>query len=55
MFNKNVLILYMKKGRCFKLDRNSQGRAQELTIREGMSYFEKICLRGLQHGTFNLI
>ncbi|XP_046464235.1 uncharacterized protein LOC124210016 isoform X1 [Daphnia pulex] len=34
------------QGRCFKLDRNSQGRAQELTIREGMSYFEKICLRG---------
>lgn len=34
------------KGRCFKLDRNTQGRAQELTIREGMSYFEKICLRG---------
>lgn len=28
------------------MDRNSQGRAQELTIREGMSYFEKICIRG---------
>lgn len=32
--------------RCFKLDRNTQGRGEELTRREGQNYFEKICLRG---------
>ncbi|XP_064477576.1 uncharacterized protein LOC135391294 [Ornithodoros turicata] len=32
--------------RCDKLDRNSQGRTQELTPRAGENYFEKICLRG---------
>ena len=41
-----IRLSRLKQGRCFKLDRNSQGRAQELNIREGMSYFEKICLRG---------
>ncbi|XP_042145108.1 uncharacterized protein LOC8043364 [Ixodes scapularis] len=32
--------------RCDKLDRNSQGRTQELSPRAGENYFEKICLRG---------
>jgi len=32
--------------RCFKLDRNTQGRGEELTKRVGQNYFEKICLRG---------
>jgi hypothetical protein len=32
--------------RCFKLDRNTQGRGEELTRRDGQNYFEKICLRG---------
>lgn len=32
--------------KCFKLDRNTQGRGSELSAREGQSYFEKICLRG---------
>jgi hypothetical protein len=32
--------------RCFKLDRNTQGRGEELTKRDGQNYFEKICLRG---------
>ena len=33
--------------KCFKLDRNTQGRGSELSPREGQSYFEKICLRGM--------
>lgn len=32
--------------RCVKLDRNTQGRGEELTRRDGQNYFEKICLRG---------
>ncbi|GFY44624.1 uncharacterized protein TNIN_241301 [Trichonephila inaurata madagascariensis] len=32
--------------RCDKLDRNSQGRTQDLIPRDGENYFEKICLRG---------
>lgn len=32
--------------RCFKLDRNTQGRGDSLAPRDGSSYFEKICLRG---------
>lgn len=32
--------------KCFKLDRNTQGRGADLSPREGHSYFEKICLRG---------
>ena len=35
--------------KCFKLDRNTQGRGSELSPREGQSYFEKICLRGTLH------
>ncbi|XP_068082053.1 uncharacterized protein [Anabrus simplex] len=35
--------------KCFKLDRNTQGRGSELSPREGQSYFEKICLRGNVH------
>jgi len=35
--------------KCFKLDRNTQGRGSELSPREGQSYFEKICLRGMLH------
>ncbi|XP_021930316.1 uncharacterized protein LOC110834946 [Zootermopsis nevadensis] len=36
--------------KCFKLDRNTQGRGSELSAREGQSYFEKICLRGNVRG-----
>ncbi|OXA52939.1 Plasminogen [Folsomia candida] len=36
--------------RCFKLDRNTQGRGEELTKRDGQNYFEKICLRGNTRG-----
>ncbi|XP_069693489.1 uncharacterized protein [Periplaneta americana] len=36
--------------KCFKLDRNTQGRGSELSGREGQSYFEKICLRGNVRG-----
>ncbi|XP_047103996.1 uncharacterized protein LOC124722900 [Schistocerca piceifrons] len=36
--------------KCFKLDRNTQGRGSDLSPREGQSYFEKICLRGYIHG-----
>ncbi|CAG7728314.1 unnamed protein product [Allacma fusca] len=36
--------------RCFKLDRNTQGRGEELTRRDGQNYFEKICLRGNTRG-----
>eukprot|EP00095_Tigriopus_kingsejongensis_P000115 maker-scaffold983_size73474-snap-gene-0.8 protein:Tk00115 transcript:maker-scaffold983_size73474-snap-gene-0.8-mRNA-1 annotation:"PREDICTED: uncharacterized protein LOC100909276" len=32
--------------RCFKLDRNTQGRGDSLAPQDGTSYFEKICLRG---------
>ncbi|XP_054714744.1 uncharacterized protein LOC129224331 [Uloborus diversus] len=32
--------------RCDRLDRNSNGRTQELIARDGESYFEKICLQG---------
>lgn len=31
--------------RCERLDRNTQGRANDLIAKEGESYFEKICLR----------
>lgn len=34
-----------KNNRCQRLDRNSQGRHQELVARDGFAYFEKICLR----------
>ncbi|KAK3908976.1 Protein let-653 [Frankliniella fusca] len=36
--------------KCFKLDRNTQGRGSELSPREGQTYFEKICLRGNVRG-----
>nr|CAD7262146.1 unnamed protein product [Timema shepardi] len=36
--------------KCFKLDRNTQGRGSELSSRQGQSYFEKICLRGNVRG-----
>ena len=32
--------------RCFTLDRNTQGRGDDLVVRDGTNYFEKICLRG---------
>ena len=32
--------------RCFKMDRNTQGRGDTLARRDGTNYFEKICLRG---------
>ena len=32
--------------RCFSLDRNTQGRGDDLAERDGTNYFEKICLRG---------
>jgi len=32
--------------RCFTLDRNTQGRGDDLVERDGTNYFEKICLRG---------
>ncbi|XP_059489112.1 uncharacterized protein LOC132204551 isoform X2 [Neocloeon triangulifer] len=32
--------------KCFKLDRNTQGRTSDLAARDGQSYFEKICIRG---------
>jgi len=32
--------------RCFVLDRNTQGRGDDLMPRDGSNYFEKICLRG---------
>ena len=32
--------------RCFSLDRNTQGRGDDLAERDGSNYFEKICLRG---------
>ncbi|XP_023323415.1 uncharacterized protein LOC111697594 [Eurytemora carolleeae] len=32
--------------RCFVLDRNTQGRGDDLMPRDGTNYFEKICLRG---------
>lgn len=32
--------------RCFKMDRNTQGRGDTLAPRDGTNYFEKICLRG---------
>lgn len=35
--------------RCDKLDRNSQGRTQDLIPRDGENYFEKICLRGKKY------
>lgn len=31
--------------RCERIDRNTQGRANDLIAKEGESYFEKICLR----------
>jgi hypothetical protein len=40
--------------KCFKLDRNTQGRGSELSPREGQSYFEKICLRGMLHFTVEI-
>ena len=33
--------------RCFSLDRNTQGRGDDLAERDGTNYFEKICLRGV--------
>ncbi|KAJ8885588.1 hypothetical protein PR048_011786 [Dryococelus australis] len=41
-----AFILDYNAMKCFKLDRNTQGRGSELSPREGQSYFEKICLRG---------
>lgn len=32
--------------RCFKMDRNTQGRGDTLAPRDGSNYFEKVCLRG---------
>ena len=32
--------------RCFKMDRNTQGRGDTLAPRDGANYYEKICLRG---------
>ena len=32
--------------RCFKMDRNTQGRGDTLAPRDGTNYFEKVCLRG---------
>lgn len=34
-----------KNNRCQRLDRNSQGRHNELVARDGFAYYEKICLR----------
>ncbi|KAK8733711.1 hypothetical protein OTU49_006441, partial [Cherax quadricarinatus] len=34
-----------RNNRCFKLDRNTQGRGQEIVSSPGKSYFEKICVR----------
>nr|XP_045584142.1 uncharacterized protein LOC123746573 isoform X2 [Procambarus clarkii] len=34
-----------RNSRCFKLDRNTQGRGQEIISAPGKSYFEKICVR----------
>ncbi|XP_063218616.1 uncharacterized protein LOC134528880 [Bacillus rossius redtenbacheri] len=45
-----AFILDYNAMKCFKLDRNSQGRGSELSPREGQSYFEKICLRGNVRG-----
>jgi len=36
--------------RCASLDRNTQGRGDELAERDGTNYFEKICLRGAVDG-----
>ena len=33
-------------GRCFQLDRNTQGRNTDIISSPGKSYFEKICVRG---------
>ncbi|XP_076348052.1 uncharacterized protein LOC143245579 [Tachypleus tridentatus] len=37
--------------RCDQLDRNSQGRTQDLMQKDGENYFERICLRGQKIGT----
>jgi hypothetical protein len=34
-----------KNNRCQRLDRNSQGRHNDLVARDGFAYYEKICLR----------
>lgn len=36
--------------RCFKLDRNTQGRVQDIVESPGKSYFEKICVRATLPG-----
>ncbi|CAB3367593.1 Hypothetical predicted protein [Cloeon dipterum] len=41
-----AFILDYAAMKCFKLDRNTQGRGSDLAARDGQSYFEKICLRG---------
>lgn len=35
-----------RNNRCFKLDRNTQGRSLDIMSSPGKSYFEKICVRG---------
>ena len=44
--NDIVMVSITMCCRCFKLDRNTQGRGDSLAPRDGSSYFEKICLRG---------
>lgn len=34
------------RNRCFKLDRNTQGRSTVILSSPGKSYFEKVCVRG---------
>ena len=41
--------------RCFKLDRNTQGRNNELAEADGVSYFEKSCVRCKLSNKFSCI
>ena len=43
--NCPAFTINYKNNRCERLDRNTQGRITDLTVSEGESFFEKICLR----------
>ena len=39
-----ALVIDYSNQRCYRLDRNTQGRTRDLQPREDYNYFEKICL-----------
>ena len=39
-----ALVIDYSNQRCYRLDRNTQGRSRDLQPREDYNYFEKICL-----------